>query len=183
MNNEKNITKNDMIFFQNDILTDLKKLELQLNRKIASLNQTLISKSNEYELKFSTIVENISSLISQITARKYDNERIEELISLKSKFGDQINENQNRITLLERSLEDSNYKYDKIILDNLQVPGIIGISCKFKNCKVFLEHVFNELSLNEKYKEQEESALKLFNEKLDINIFKIENEFSKIKRV
>ena len=40
MHNEKNITKNDMRFFQNDMLTDLKKLELQINNKVSNINQT-----------------------------------------------------------------------------------------------------------------------------------------------
>ena len=141
MNSEKNITKNEMLFFQNDILTDLKKLELQINGKISYVNQTMISKGNEYELKFSKIFDNITSLINQVAARKYDNERIEELINIKTRFSEQICENQNRLSLIEKNLEDSIFKYDKIILDNLQVPGIIGISCRFKNCKVFLEHV------------------------------------------
>ena len=104
MNNEKNITKNEMIFFQNDLLTDLKKIDLQLNSKISYLNQTIIAKSNEYELKFSKIFENITSLVSQVAARKYDNEKIEDFINIKNKFSEQIFENQNRITLVERTL-------------------------------------------------------------------------------
>ena len=66
MHNDKNITKNDMRFFQNDLLTDLKKLELQINSKITNINQTLSSKTNEYDSKIKKIFENISELISQL---------------------------------------------------------------------------------------------------------------------
>ena len=180
MKEEKNITKNEMRFFQNDMLTDLKKLELQINSKLSNMSQTIVSKSNEYDSKFTKIFENISELVSQVAARKYDNERVEELLSMKVKLSEQIIENQSRISILDKTLEESVYKYDKTILENLQVPGIIGIGCKFKNCRMFFESVYNELKLNQKFKEQEQSFQKAFHEKIDNKVFKIENELNKI---
>ena len=180
MKEEKNITKNEMRFFQNDMLTDLKKLELQINSKLSNMSQTILSKSNEYDSKFTKIFENISELVSQVAARKYDNERVEELLSMKIKLSEQIIENQSRISILDKTLEESVYKYDKIILENLQVPGIIGIGCKFKNCRMFFDSVYNELKLNQKFKEQEQSFQKAFHEKIDSKVFKIENELNKI---
>ena len=52
MKEEKNITHNDMRFFQNDLLNDLKKLELQLNGRVSGINQTLLTKISEYDAKF-----------------------------------------------------------------------------------------------------------------------------------
>ena len=182
MYNEKSITKNDMRFFQNDLLTDLKKLELQINSKVSNVNQTLSTKINEYDSKINKIFENINELISQITERKFDHERVEELISMNNKFGEQIKENQSRISIIDKNLEDSIFKYDKIILDNLQVPGIIGISCKFKNCRMFFETIYNELKLNQKYKEEEENILKVLQEKVDNRMFKLEKELNKINQ-
>ena len=155
MKGEKNITKNDMRFFQNDMLTDLKKLELQINNKINNMNETLSTKTNEYDVKFTKIFENISEIISKVTERKYDNERIEELISLKTKFSEQIIENQNKIAIVNKNLEDSIYKYDTIVLDNLKLPGIIGVNCKFKNCSMFFEAIHNELKTIQKNKEKD----------------------------
>ena len=180
MHDDKNITKNDMRFFQNDLLTDLKKLELQINSKVSNINQTLSTKTNEYDSKINKIFENINELISQIAERKFDNERVEELLGMKNKFAEQIIENQSRISIIDKNLEDSIFKYDKIILDNLQVPGIIGISCKFKNCRMFFETVYNELKLNQKFKEEEQNIFKVFQEKVDNRIFKLENELNKI---
>ena len=169
-----------MRFFQNDMLTDLKKLELQINNKVSNINQTLAKKTNEYDSKFIKISENISGLISQLATRKYDNERVEELLSIQNKFSEQIIENQNRISIIDKHLEDSIFRYDKIILDNLQLPGIIGNSCKFQNCRMFFENIYNELKINQKYKEKEQAIIKAFQEKVDTRIFKIENELNKI---
>ena len=180
MHNDKNITKNDMRFFQNDLLTDLKKLELQINSKITNINQTLSSKTNEYDSKIKKIFENISELISQLAERKYDNDRVEELLSIQNKVSEQIIENQSRISIIDKHLEESIFKYDKLILENLQLPGIIGISCKFKNCRMFFENIYNELKSNQKYKEQEQTIIKAFQEKVDTKQFKLENELNKI---
>ena len=180
MNDGKNITKNDMRFFQNELLTDLKKLELQTSSKITNLSQTLIAKTTDYDLKISRITDNISELISQFASRKFDSERIEELLNMKTVFNDQIIENKNRTSIISKALEDSIYKYDKIILENLQLPGIIGVGCKFKNCRMFFENVNNELKLTQKFKEEQKSAFKSFHEKIDMKVFKIENELTKL---
>ena len=180
MNEDKNITKNEMRFFQNDMLIDLKKLELQINSKVTKISQKLSTKINEYDSKITKIYEIITELVSKVAARKYDNERIEELLSIKNKFSEQIFENQTRISIIDKTLENSIFKYDKMIIDNLQVPGIIGIGCAFKNCRLFFESIYNELKLNQKNKEQEQSVLKSFQEKMDSRIFRIENELNKI---
>ena len=169
-----------MRFFQNDMLTDLKKLELQINSKVSNINQTLSSKTNEYDSKFKKISENITELISQLAERKYDNDRVEELLSIQNKFSEQIIENQSRISIIDKHLEESIFRYDKMILENLQLPGIIGNSCKFKNCRMFFENIYNELKLNQKYKEQEQTLLKGFQEKVGTKIFKLENELKKL---
>ena len=39
-----------------------------------------------------------------------------------------------------KDLKDSIYKFDKIYLDNLHLPGVVGDSnCRFKNFKEFIE--------------------------------------------
>ena len=99
---------------------------------------------------------------------------------MKNKFEGQIIENQSRISIIDKNLQDSNFKYDQVFLDNLQVPGLIGISCKFKNCRMFFESVNKELYLNQKYKEQTQKLLKEFQSKVDNKIFIIESQLNKI---
>ena len=102
-----------MRFFQNDLLNDLKKLELQVNSRITSINQLLTTKMSDYDSKFEKMSENIAELISQIAQRKYDADRVEELISMKNKFSDQIIENQSKIARIDKTLESSLSKYLK----------------------------------------------------------------------
>ena len=180
MTEEKNITHNDMRFLQNDLLNDMKKLELQLNGKVASINQILLTKMGDYDSKFTKIFENITELISQMAERKYDNDRVEELLKMRNKFSDQIIENQSRITIIDKSLEKALFRYDKIILDNLSVPGLIGVGSKFKNCASFFKYVDNEMQINQKFKEEGSTNLKTLTEKVETRLKKAEGDITQI---
>ena len=90
MNEDKNITQNDMRFFQNEVLNDLKKLEIQFDSRITGINQLLLTKTSEYDSKISRLFENVTELIAQMAQRKFDNERVEDLLKMKNKFNDQI---------------------------------------------------------------------------------------------
>ena len=180
MNEEKNITQNDMRFFQNELLNDLKKLELQLNGRVESINQLVLVKTSDYDSKFNKVFENVTELISQMAERKYYNDRVEELLKMKNKFSDQIIENQSRITIIDKSLENALFKYDKIILDNLNVPGLIGVGCKFKNCASYFKYIDNDIQANQKYKEEGVSNLKAFSEKVETRLKKSEGEINQI---
>ena len=180
MNEDKNITHNDMRFFQNDLLNDMKKLELQLDGKIAGINQILLTKMGDYDSKFTKIFENISELISQMAERKYDNDRVEELLKIRNKFSDQIIESQSRISIIDKTLENALFKYDKIILDNLNVPGLIGVGCKFKNCASYFKFWDNEYQTNQKYKEEGVNNLRSLSDKVETRLKKQEGDISQI---
>ncbi len=180
MNEDKNITHTDMRFFQNDLLNDLKKLELQLNGKIAGINQLVLTKVGDYDSKFTKIFENITELINQLAKRKFDNDRVEELLQMRNKFSDQIIENQSRITIIDKSLEKALFRYDKIILDNLSVPGLIGVGSKFKNCASFFKYVDNEMQINQKFKEEGSTNLKTLTEKVETRLKKAEGDITQI---
>ena len=180
MNEEKNITQNDMRFFQNELLNDMKRLELQLDGKLAGINQILLTKMGDYDSKFTKIFENITELISQMAERKYDNDRVEELLKIRNKFSDQIIESQSRISIIDKTLENALFKYDKIILDNLNVPGLIGVGCKFKNCGTYFKFLDNEYQTNQKYKEEGVNNFKSLLEKVDTRLKKQEGDISQI---
>ena len=180
MKEEKNITHNDMRFFQNDLLNDLKKLELQLNGRVSGINQTLLTKISEYDAKFVKVIENVTELVSQMAERKYDHERVEELMKMRNKFSDQIIESQSRISIIDKTLENALFKYDKIILDNLNVPGLIGVGSKFKNCAVFFKFLENEYQINQKFKEEGLLNFKSLSDKIDLRLKKSESDISKI---
>jgi hypothetical protein len=59
-----------------------------------------------------------------------------------------------RITTILTEIEKIKTKYDKIVLDNLYVPGHIGGRCQFSNLSEYLFFNINEVSLLKAEKEQ-----------------------------
>ena len=66
-------------------------------------------------------------------------ERINELIAHERKFSDQILSLEIRQNSFQKEFSAATYKYDKLYLDNLIVPGLIGDFCKFKHLREFNE--------------------------------------------
>ena len=161
------VTKTEIRFIQNDMLGDVKKIEDNLSHKLYNVTEQLNNKDNEYNSKFTKFSDNINELLNLIVKRKLDNEKIEELLNMKSKIDEQMLENKTRLIMLSKNLDNALYKYDRIILDNLEVPGIIGTGCKFKNCKLFFENIFDELKSVKVFKEQQFAIQKTYKEKFD----------------
>ena len=90
--------------------------------------------------------------------------------SFTTKTNDQLISHEIRINNLREDFHKSVQKYDKIYLDNLELPGYIGKFSKYKNCQVFFEDVIKELNKLNSYKEKNTVDLKAYKEKLELNI-------------
>jgi hypothetical protein len=69
-------------------------------------------------------------------------DRIEDLLAFQKRTIDQINSHELRINNTQKSLTGACYKYDKIFLENLTIPGTIGEFCRFKNVNEYIEVYF-----------------------------------------
>jgi hypothetical protein len=176
----ENVSKNDFLFFQNDILKDIKALESTMNSKISQINQAIFSKINEHESKITRLTDNINELLSIYASSKHDNEKIEQLLSMKRTINDSLLDCKTQINLVNRCMDNAISKYDTIIIDNLSLPGIVGMSCKFKNIREYLEFVYKELKANNLFKEQQLLNAKKYKEKLENLIRKEEAELVEV---
>ena len=176
----ENVSKNDFLFFQNDILKDIKALESTMNNKISQINQTILSKINDQESKLSRQTDNINELLSIYASRKHDNEKIEQLLSMKSTINDSLLDCKTQINLVNRCINNAISKYDTIIIDNLSLPGIVGMNCKFRNFREYLEFIYSELKANKLFKEQQLLNAKRYKEKLENLIKKEEAELKEV---
>ena len=175
-----------MIYFKNDILSDIKNLENNMNTKINQINNLIRANSEEYNLKFTKISNVISELIEIVSNRKHDNEKIEELLHMKDIIWSHINDNKNKLISITKDVEDAIFKYDRIILDNLELPGIVGKKCKYKTMRDFFEYIFSEIKADKSYREQQNLGNQKYKERIEtlINslqlrsneIFKVSNE-------
>ena len=76
----------------------------------------------------------------KILSQKYYLDKIENLDKKSTKINDSLLAHEIRIS---KNIDEINFiktKYDKIILDNLLLPGQIGPSCKYKNLSQYLKN-------------------------------------------
>ena len=124
--------KEELIYFKNDILKDIKE-------QITKLNSKYIKRLNEFEDKLevtekkSDICYQKMSIISEgiINQNSYQ-QRFSELEKFQSKASETIMNSDFKIKNLDNLLHDTISKYDKIILDSILYPGIIGKKSEFQ---------------------------------------------------
>ena len=169
-NFEKTYESNDLNIFKEDILNHLKERDKLIFDLIKSYKDKIEKTEKNYLELTKRITNNYSDIIS---SQAEINNRIDKLNSYESfyaKTNDQLISHEIRINNLREDYNKSVQKYDKIYLDNLELPGYIGKYSKYKNCQVFFDDIIKELNKFNSYKEKNSIDLKAYKEKLELII-------------
>ena len=131
------VKRNDLIFFRNEVLEDIKKVEMNINDKIVNLAKQLQNANLINEQKFGYYQDKYDEMLIKLDPTEFQN-KIKDKIN---KFGQKIEEvtinNNVKIQKIEKDLANSCYKYDKIYLKNMSSPGLIGDGCPYPTMKSF----------------------------------------------
>ena len=161
------VKKADMIYMQNELLSDINSLEKKLSDKITQLsiviqNQKLISEQN-----FELSKGNYKILLEKIESNENLDKIKQQFTEFKSKINNNLIVNNSKISSLERELKDIGFKYDNLFNNNISTPGLIGKGGKYKDLRNFREYLdkkINELII---YKEKNIIDIKKYKEKMD----------------
>jgi len=159
----ENVSKKDFLYFQNEILQDIKKLDMKLNEKVLSLNNTLQAYISQSDLKVKSFQEKLFETLST----KIQNKNLSILNSFQKNIENMININEENIKNLKKELIDSCNKYDTIIKENLSFPGFIGKSCKFNTLRLYLEFIDKNIKELIKSKDIQNIDLKNYKDKFN----------------
>ena len=163
-------TKNDYIFFKNEILGDMKKLETKCAEKISQIKSLIDSQDEKINIKIKDLINSFQLLSTQIEEQNKSTKLEEYIDKIRQKLEDLSTKNQIKINILEKDLNNACFKYDQIFSNNLIVPGLIGVSCPYSNLKQFLEYINQKLKEISFGKEKHIIESKKFKEKMvDIN--------------
>ena len=182
-NSNPNLFSKDFLYFKNDILKELNEINKKLeNQKKLNANlKDLISSQDLKLLKFKDKLENFSNIINDKKAvEDYDNNKINELMNFKSKIESSITSCDCKIKINSDEIKYAINKYDKIISDNLVLPGIIGRDTKFKDLRDLLQFILNQIKIFSAYKEKNSVDLKSYKTKLDSMINSLNFQISSI---
>ena len=161
------VKKADMIYMQNELLSDINSLEKKLSDKITQLsiviqNQKLISEQN-----FELSKGNYKILLEKIESNENLDKIKQQFTEFKTKINNNLIVNNSKISSLERELKDIGFKYDNLFNNNISTPGLIGKGGKYKDLRNFREYLdkkINELII---YKEKNIIDIKKYKEKMD----------------
>ena len=171
-NNEK-LLLNNVIHFKNDILKEIKALDIKINIQNNAnneINKKLVSYYSKLE-DLTRKIDNFSSIINKTSGESnYYTQKINTLFEFKSKIEkDTISQNC-KLKMTAEELKDAINKYDRLISNNILYPGVIGIDSKFKDYHEFIDYVLQQLKNFSLFKEKNIFDLKLYKNKLETNI-------------
>ena len=139
----------DLLFFKNDMLLELRKVEEKFNAKLSQ--QSIIS-SEQYD-SFDKKLTELDERISKLNSLIFDNNELIEKIKTFQSFMTKTEDNFNRVNIKINSIQkdnfDSFYNIERIINENLKYPGVIGKNAKFSNFRYFIDYTmknFNDLN-------------------------------------
>ena len=167
-----NSYKNDLIYVQNELLGDIKNVEKKLELKLKKNNQSF----EEYKIaleKKMNYLENAYNTLLQKTQNTKNNESFNEnkitheINSINQKMEGNFFILKNDVNNVRKELRDSNYKYEKLISDNLKIPGLVGYKSKFTNFGEFLQNLYKIYNDLLKSKTQQESDFIKYKEKMN----------------
>ena len=164
---EKVYDNQDLNIFKEDILNYLRERDKSIFNLIKSYKEKIDKTENNYLDLTKRISNNYSDILS---SQAEINNRLDKLNNYESfslKTNDQLISHEIRLNNLREDYNKSIQKYDKIYLDNLELPGYIGKYSKYKNCQVFFEEVIKELNKLNSYKEKNIIDLKTYKDKLE----------------
>ena len=156
--------------FKEDILNYLRDRDKCIYGLINTYKEKVAKAESNYLELTKRISNNYSDILSSQAEINNRLDRINTYDAFCTKTNDQLISHEIRINNLREDLQKSTQKYDKIYLENLELPGYIGKYSKYKNCQVFFEDVIKEINKMNSYKEKNTLDLKAYKEKLEINI-------------
>ena len=127
----------------------------------------LDSKITEIELKLSKYKEANKRMYDLILEQKVYIEKIKNLSEFKSKTETRLLSFDIKLANFFSELVSFKSRYDKILIENLTVPGIIGVSCKYNT---IADYILDNINKSKLYHSEQEKI------KNDISTLKKNNE-------
>lgn len=161
----------ELMKFKNDILAYFRDRDNFYLEKLKELKaQADITDKNLDNLSDSTSKNLNTFLINQAEINtKLD--KVKAFDAFVNKANDKLISHEIRINCVREDLTKTIQKYDKIYLENLEVPGYIGRCSKYANCKIFFTEMIKEMDKFNTYREKNTIDLCTYKERLE-NIIK-----------
>ena len=142
--NQKNIQQ-DLIFFKDDILKDLREIRQKLFEELSIQKDEQTYKLDLYEKKIEAQTQKIAYLSNLITESMKKTKTEELLEQLSAKTEQDFVKVDFRMNNIQKEIRDGLYKQEKLFNETVLYPGIIGYDCRFSNFHSFVDYVLSNI--------------------------------------
>ena len=156
--------------FQDEILSFFKERDKYYTDLISKYKNRIEISEKNYENLANHLKLNYKEILSSQASLNNRLDKFNSYDAFVAKTNDNLTSHEIRINNLREDYTRTVQKYDKIYLDNLELPGYIGRCAKYKNCQLFFEDVIKEINKFNNYKEKNNIDLKTYKEKLEFSI-------------
>ena len=139
--------RRDIILFKDETLKIIREMSKQLFEGIRQKSNELDSRIIDIECKLSKYKESNKRMFDIILEQKGFIEKIKNLSDFKTKTETRLLEFEIKFSNFFSDLVNFKSHYDKIITENLNIPGIVGISCKYSSIADYIADNINKTKL------------------------------------
>ena len=111
-----NNAKDDIIYFKDEVLKDVKKFESKINQNIDSQITIVKKKLDEYDIKMAAMTQKIGELESKVSGNISLIEKVQTLSNFKIKTEQDAMVQEIRVETMENDLKNAINKYDGILV-------------------------------------------------------------------
>ena len=144
INPDTNVT--EVQLFKDELLGNVHDLDKKLNERMNNLESKLINDLDKFSFNMNSLIEKNKDMVLSVVSQKLKLEKITELETFKKKVDDMLITHGIRIKNNLDDISKMKVKYDKIVSENLYVPGFIGSSCQYRNLSEYLSYNISEVS-------------------------------------
>ena len=141
------ITLRDLILFKEEVLKEMKvyqnKIDLSISKNYEKCEK-ILEASNSKLYNFET---DKAAFMKQIEFIEEKNKILSIIDEKDSELKSQLNVSDLHISNCQKELDEACFKYDRTIVNNLLIPGIVGNGCKFPYFKEYINDIQNQINL------------------------------------
>ena len=141
------ITLRDLILFKEEVLKEMKVYQNKIDQSISKNYEKcekLLEASNSKLYNFET---DKAAFMKQIEFIEEKNKILSIIDEKDSELKSQLNVSDLHINNCQKELDEACFKYDRTIVNNLLIPGIVGNGCKFPYFKEYINDIQNQINL------------------------------------
>ena len=161
----------ELNLFKEEILSYLRERDSFFIEKINSLQFKSDINNKKIEALSENLETNYNTFLSKQVELAAKLEKVKSYEAFINKANDKLISQEIRLNNIKDDMNINFQKYDKIVLENLIVPGYIGKGAKYSNCKIFFSEIIKEMDKFNNYKEKNVLDLSSYKERLE-NIIK-----------